>query len=203
MSFESNDNSDVNSFEYKLQKVSNDEIISILRYREHFQPNAVKAAVKEALHRGIIRSVDELDNDEFRPQQLPPKSLFPLANTLQQNTMLLRSLCRIFYGFGLIPIIYGILRFSEIGYLAAIIAFVSGAFILFISFQLNKTSKQLYAYVMLALNVPTVAFSVYFLAQRGAPTIMDIFATAIIVLIILYTTIYANKIASFLERQPK
>jgi hypothetical protein len=195
MSFESNDNSDVNSYEYKLTKVSNDEIISILRYREHFQPNAVKAAIKEALNRGIIQSVDELDNDEFKPQQMPPRSMFPLANTLNHNTLLLRSLCRIFYGFGLIPIVYGLIRYSVLGLIISSIAFISGLLILYVAYQLNKTYKSLYAYLILSLNIPAVSFSVYFLLQKGAPAGMDIFATVVINVIVLYTTIYAHKIA--------
>jgi hypothetical protein len=201
MNWEPNDNLDTNSFEYKLKQMSDDELVSILRYREEFQPHAVNKAIKEAISRGIISSVEELESDEFKPQQIPPRSLFPLANTFAQNMMILKSLCRIFFGYGIIPILYGVFRFRESNYTLSALAITIGIIILAVAYQLNKTAKQIYAIMMMAVNLPAIAVVVYFLIKKGTPTAMDIVATAVVLLILIYTTLYASKISSFLQRK--
>ena len=113
MPIDSGNNNEENSFEYRLKEVSDEEIISILSYREHFQQQAVKAAIKEALKRGIITSIDDLNSDKFKPQEVPSSSLFPISISEPQNFAIFRSLCRIFYGIGLIPVIYGIFQITD------------------------------------------------------------------------------------------
>lgn len=201
MSPESNENYEGNSFEYRLKEVSDDEIISILRYRDQFQPAAVKTAIKEALKRGIISSVDDLQSDEFKPQELPPRSLFPLGNNLEQNIMIIKSLCRIFYGFGIIPLLYGYFQFAERKAGMAIIAIVVGIIVIFLANRLDKTRKTAFSLMMLWVNLPAIAFAIYQLTTFGPPTIMDVVAMIIILFILMYTTIYAHKISEFIQKE--
>ncbi|MDA3927928.1 MAG: hypothetical protein PF541_03155 [Prolixibacteraceae bacterium] len=133
MNTDSQDKNKRNSFEYKLREVSDEEIISILQYRDHFQAQAVKAALKEALKRGIISDISDLDKEEFQPKPLASRSLFPLGNTEMQNIAIFKSLCRIFYGFGLLPIIFGFIQISKHITINSIAAIVTGIVIIFIA----------------------------------------------------------------------
>jgi len=189
------------NFEYRLREVSNEEIISILRYREHFNPHAVKAAIKEAFKRGIISDIKDLDNEEFQPQELAPKSLFPISYLDKQNYIVFRSLCRIFYGMGLLPIIYGILQISKHFSFNAIGAILTGLIIIVIANRLEKTFKPFFANLLLALNLPAIGFAVYYLTSIGNPSTMDTFAVAIVILILLYTTFYVNKLSSHFNKK--
>ncbi|MBN1927057.1 MAG: hypothetical protein JW798_14590 [Prolixibacteraceae bacterium] len=191
---------DRNSFEYRLREVSNEEIISILRYREHFQPHAVKAAIKEALKRGIINSIDDLDKDEFKPQALPPRSLFPISLNDKQNLAIFKSLCRVFYGFGLIPVIMGIFLITEGSYLFAVSVILIGLFIIIVTYQLERQKKPFLSQVLLAMNIPAMGFAIFKLTATGNPTTMDTVAAVIIILVFLYTSFYLNKLTAHFNK---
>lgn len=196
MSNNSKDKNEGDSFEYRLKEVSDEEIISILRYREHFQLQAVKAAIKEALKRGLIASVDDLNSEEFQPQPLQARSLFPLGATKKLSFAIFKSLCRIFYGFGILPIIFGVVQFSNHKPIGAIIAFLIGAIVIFVVNRLEKNVKPFYSNLLMAMNVPAIGYAIYYLTSLGNATIMDTFAIAIVVLVLLYTTFYLNKLTA-------
>jgi len=200
MSENPDDKNNGNSFEYRLKEVSNEEIISILRFRDHYQKHAVNAAIKEALKRGLISSIEDLEKEEFQPQELSPKSLFPIGNSEMQTVAIFKSLCRILYGFGIIPIIFGILQFTYHKILLGNVFLFTGAIILFIVIRLEKTQKQLFAQLMLVVNIPAILFAVLKLIKLGHPQLMDIFAGSLLVLVLLYTTIYVNKLVSILNK---
>jgi hypothetical protein len=194
------EHNDRKSFEYRLKEVSNEEIISILRYRKHFQPHAVKSAIKEAMKRGIITSVDDLKKDEFKPVELPPRSLFPLSANNQQNLALFKSLCRVFYGFGLLPVILGAFRISEGQILYGAAYILIGLLVIFITHQLSKHKKVFLSQVLLALNIPAMGYAIFKLTATGNPSTMDMVAAIIIILVLLYTTLYLNKLTSHFNK---
>jgi hypothetical protein len=194
------DKNNGNSYEYHLRSLSNEEIISILRFREHYQKHTVNAVIKEALKRGIINSINDLELDEFQAQPLPPKRLFPIGYTAMQNIAIFKSLCRLFYGFGILPIVYGISLLLGQFFFWGGVAILLGCIIIFMAYKLEKTHHSGYAYFFIALNLPTIAFAVFKLTQHGKPSPIDIFAISIIILVILYTTVYASKLLAHLRK---
>lgn len=195
------DNNDEKAFEYRLKEVSNEEIISILRYREHFKPQAVKDAVKEAIKRGIISSIDDLNRKEFQPQAVQPKSLFPLGATRVYSLAIFKSLCRIFYMFGLIPVVYGIFQFLDHNFLPALAAIFIGIGVMFIVFRLENRVETFYANLLLFFNIPALLFVVYYLITKSNPSKMDIFALLIVVLVLAYTTLYIKKLTAYFNNE--
>jgi hypothetical protein len=194
MTTDSTDNNEGNSFEYRLKEVSDEEIVSILRYREHYQPQAVKAAIREALKRGIISSLDELENEEFKSQPIPSKRLFPVSPVENQNISIFKSLCRLCYGFGIIPIIYGIFQIIKNHITMGIIALVVGLLVVFLTSKLEKEKKISLSQLLLFLNIPAIGFAVFRLSSIGNPSIMDFVVTVVVILILLYTTFYIHKL---------
>ena len=138
MTIDSTDNNEGNSFEYRLKEVSDEEIVSILRYRDHYQPQAVKAAVREALKRGIIESVDDLEKDEFKSQPIPSKSLFPISSVEAQNESLFKSLCRLCYVFGIVPAIFGVLEVVNHRLPMGLIALIISISIIYITYKIKS-----------------------------------------------------------------
>jgi hypothetical protein len=199
MGKEIKDNDQDNSFEYRLKEVSDEEIISILRYREHFNPQAVKAAVKEALKRGLIESVDDLNKPDFSPLPIPPRSIFPIGANRTYTFAIFKSLCRIYYGFALIPFIYGI--FSIVGGtvfigLAAIIAAIG---VMFVINRLEKKVELFWANTLVFVNLPAIAWGTFYLSFKSNLAIMDIFSVAVVVIVLLYSSIYLRKLTNFLN----
>ncbi|HKK81003.1 MAG TPA: hypothetical protein VJ909_02070 [Prolixibacteraceae bacterium] len=201
MTKQSTKNENGNSFEYRLREVSDEEIISILRYKEHFQKKAVKAAVKEALLRGIINSVDDLEKKEFQPQPLQPKTIFPLGTSDAYTFGIFKSLCRISYGFGLLPIIYAVFQFMGHNFINGISASIAGLAIFFIVFKLEKTFSRQYSNYLLLLNIPAAMIALLHLQSLGSPTIMDGFAIMIVIVVILYVTFYLRKLTRYFHNK--
>jgi hypothetical protein len=192
MTIDSTDNDEGNSFEYRLKEVSDEEIVSILRYRDHYQPHAVKAAIREALKRGIIESLEDLEKEEFTPQAIP-RSLFPISSVESQNVSIFRSLCRICYGFGIIPSVYGIFQIINHRLTLGIIALAIGISIIFITFKLEKERKQFLSQLLLFFNVPAVCYAIYRLSSSEFFSKMDMVVAIVLIIILLYTTLYIYK----------
>lgn len=203
MTIETDDKNNGNSFEYRLREVSDEEILSILKYREHFQASAFKAAIKEALKRGLIESVDELNTDKFSPMDPPAKSLFPVGTYPQQNLAIFKSLCRIFYGVGLIPVLYGAVKLASGFSTGALAALLTGILFIYLAFRLEKTLKVLFANLILAFNLPAIAFAIYFLTSKGSTVTMDLVAVTIVLIVLLYISLYARKISIKFEQNER
>jgi hypothetical protein len=201
MSNDSSDKNDGNSFEYRLKEVSDEEIVNILRYREHFQQHAVKAAIKEALKRGLINSIEDLNNQQFQKQEIESGSLFPLGTNKKQSNAILKSLCRIVYGIGLLPIISGIIQISDQLIIAGISTLLIGILVIYLANRLDKTKRIFYANLLLFLNIPAISYAIYFIISERAITTMDKVAVLIVVLVMLYITFYMKKLSKYFNRK--
>ena len=185
------------SFEYKLKEVSDDEIISILRYREHFKQQAVKDAIREAFKRGIISDIEDLNKPEFMPKELQPRSLFPLGATKPYTFAIFKSLCRIFYGFALIPFLFGVFHLVSHNFIEGTLAIAVGVIVIYIVNRLEKKLLQVYVNILLFLNIPAVVIGFFFLKYRESSSVMDIFSIIVVLLILLYTSIYLKKLTNY------
>ncbi|HOO84953.1 MAG TPA: hypothetical protein PLS94_10335 [Prolixibacteraceae bacterium] len=185
------------SFEYRLKEVSDDEIISILRYREHFKQQAVKDAIREAFKRGIISDIEDLNKPEFMPQELQTRSLFPLGATKPYTFAIFKSLCRIFYGFSLIPVLFGILQLTSRNFFEGALAIIVGAIVFYIVNRLEKKLLPIYANILLFMNIPAFVVAFFFLNYRANSSIMDIFSIIVVLLILLYTSLYLKKLTNY------
>jgi hypothetical protein len=199
MTIDSTDNDKGNSFEYRLKEVSDEEIVSILRNREHYQPQAVKAAIREAIKRGIIESIEDLEKDEYKPQSIP-KSIFPISMVKSQNEAIFKSLCRICYFFGGIPFIMGFFQIANHHLMIGIFAVVFGISMVYLTIKLEKERKPFLSQFMLFLNVPAIGFAIYRLTSFGSLLIMDIFIIAVTIIVLFYTTLYIYKLILYFNR---
>jgi hypothetical protein len=193
MTIDSTDNNKGNSFEYRLKEVSDEEIVSILRNREHYQPQAVKAAIREAIKRGIIESIEDLEKDEFKPQSIP-KSIFPISMVKSQNEAIFKSLCRICYFFGGIPIVMGFFQIANHHLTIGIFALAFGISMVYLTYKLEKERKPFLSQLMLFLNIPAIGFAIYRLNSLESLLKMDVFVIAVTIIVLLYTTLYIYKL---------
>ena len=191
---------DGKSFEYRLKEVSDEEIITILRFREHYQQHVVKEAIKEALLRGIISSIEDLEKDEFKPQQLPAKSLFPISYSESQNLDLFKSISRILYLFSAMPVAYGIYISTQHQFLIGSFSFLIGLIAIFVVWKVAKTKKIFFAQVLLLFNIPAIIFTFYSLSKSDDLSRMSIFTTILFIITLLYCSIYILKLTTYLNK---
>lgn len=188
------------SFEEQFLDISDQEIVNILKLRKYYQPEAARAAINEALKRGLIHAEDDLLGEQFRPQSLGRPSIFPVGNTEAQNVAIVNSLCRIMYGISLIPLIMTYYQFDNGKILGAIIHLIAALVVIAVTYRLNRTKRSFLAHLLLAFNVPVMGYAFYLLAEKGIPTTMDAVATAVVLLTILYTTLSLNFVTAKLQR---
>lgn len=201
MTINSTDNDEGNSFEYRLREVSDEEIINILRYREHYQPHAVREAIREAMNRGIISSPEDLNKEEFSAQPLPVKSIFPVGISEKQNVTIFKSLCRIVYIFCAIPIIFSVVKFSQHSYLAAVSYLLLGVYMVFVAYNLERKRNVGYSTALLLSNFPIIGFSIYTLFTMEKIVGIDIFAAVTMMIIFVYTSFYLHKLALYFSKK--
>jgi hypothetical protein len=194
---------DENSFEDKYKEISDEEIVSILKYREHFQPKAFQAALKIAIERGLINSTEDLAREEFAPHKLPPRSIFPLGTSKAYTFAIFKSLCRIFYGIGLLPLVFGVFKIVGRDYYNGALSLLIAAILFFIANRLEKTLNPLFAKIILFINIPVAASAVFFLFSREQNSKMDTFAVAVIVMVLLYVSLYLYKLSKHLSKTSK
>ena len=101
------------NLETRIRKLSNEELIELLKLREMYQPEAVGYGIAEALLRGLIKSEDDLELPNFQPDERHQKSLFPHLNTTTQFQKVFTSMIRILYFSAIIPLLFGILKLIE------------------------------------------------------------------------------------------
>jgi cation transport ATPase len=190
-------NEQVEDFKTRIKNISDAEIVSILQYREQFQQFAVEIAINEALHRNIITSKNDLDKPEFQHKPSNKKTLFPMASNDAYTFGIFKSLCRIAYFYGIIPVAYAVFQLIKGEYLYALAAIIASLGIGYTVYKLEKTFNIFYSNLLLLVNIATITLSVYYLHSYKQHSSMDVFAIGCVVVITLYITFYLRKLSAY------
>ena len=179
-------------FTEKMAALSDHDLIVALRKRNDYHPRAVKAAVNEAIRRNIINSEADLEREEFTPIPFKRFGLFVRPENKEQAKGILSSLILIMYVFSLIPFLYGGVDIATGNYLMAAISFVAGAVTLFFAYRTSKTEEPADALKLIFISTLAALFSIYhFRLQLINWGYMEILVVAVIVLLVLFTSINA------------
>ena len=117
-----------------------------------------------------------------------------------QTKAILRSLCRVFYGFGIIPIVFGVMELASKNMGGALAYIIAGLIVITAAYLLERNAKPLVASFFLMINIPVIGYAIHRLMAMGAPSLMDGFAVVLICLVVLYTTFYANKLTGVINK---
>ncbi len=131
------------NFVVQIPEYSDAEILNILKKRNHYQPEAARLVISEALKRGLINSEDDLLEKEFRTKPLK-KTLFPQIEDKQQKKKISRSITRGLLITGVIPVIFGILKLNEGAQVEGSFVTIGGVlWIIFASKNIRKINLKL------------------------------------------------------------
>ncbi len=177
----------------KIRALSHGELVKALKMRKHYQPEAAEEAVREALRRGIIRSEEDLASPEFE-EPVRKFSLFPCPEDAYGKSRLFRSLLRGLMGAGLIPLIYGIIKFLIPKYAegAALIS-LGVIWIAMAWFIMERREKRL-VLPMFILTLMSMAYVVRILFFFQFLKWIDVLVPAVLFALIIYFLFYVHSL---------
>ena len=157
--------------------------------RDHYQPEAAKLAIQEALKRGIINSEQDLFSEEYRCEEIQ-FSLFPKIKRDRNRIKIRKSIARSMVISSALPVVYGLveMRTGNKWEGAAILLF--GLLWLFCSAQLIKMFHVFFVRCLMAGTVLGVLYIFYRLISLQTTVFMDFFLVLVFTGLIFYGLIF-------------
>ena len=180
-------------FELKYSDYSDDEILSVLKKRDHYQKAAVEVAVQEAIQRGIINSEQDLLSAEFKVAPMP-FTLFPKIENEKSRLKTLKSMGRSLLIMGAVPSIWGALKIYRGHLFEGLGLLILGLIWMSVSFQMMKTASSRGINVLLVIFAAAVFYVSRLLWANAFTTVTDVFIALLFCLLVLYGLLYRRKL---------
>lgn len=194
MSRKSNKENHQPDFKARYAEFSDDEISTILKKRKHYQTEAVKVAIAEAISRGLIHSEQDLFSEKFREEQLR-FSVFPKIENEKARLKTRTSIARSLIIIGAIPTIWGGINFYQTQKFENIAILLLGAVWIFASFQLMKKPGRITINLLFLILVAAFVYCITLFTSLVFISFFDVFFAIVTGLLILYGLLYYRKLS--------
>lgn len=196
---DSNSRTSFAAFIERYSKLSDDQLLDILKNQKDYQENARNAAVKIAIERQLINSENDLFSSEFQYTNESKTTAFPTVENEVQAKRLNGSIFRVLFILSVIPLIYASLKFAGGMVNQAILGGIAG--IMWISgiFLLKKTRNALYLIPLFGLLVLVASYTALQIIELKPVKIADVFVLILGTLLVAYFLFYAKLL---IKKQP-
>lgn len=196
---DSNSRTSFAAFIERYSKLSDDQLLDILKNQKDYQENARNAAVKIAIERQLINSENDLFSSEFQSTNESKTTAFPTVENEVQAKRLNGSIFRVLFIISVIPLIYASLKFAGGMVNQAILGGIAG--IMWISgiFLLKKTRNALYLIPLFGLLVLVASYTALQIIELKPVKIADVFVLILGTLLVAYFLFYAKLL---IKKQP-
>lgn len=180
-------------FRQDIPNYSDQQLKEVLKQRKHYQPEAAKLAIQEALKREIIHSEQDLLSEEYRSKELQ-LSWFPKINKDRNREKIRKSIARNLVILAVLPIVYGLIEMNiRNNYYEGTAILLFGLFWLFCAAQLVKAFNPLIIKCLMIGNVLAVFYIVYRLVITRTVVFFDFFLLAVFAGLIFYGLVFLFK----------
>ncbi len=180
-------------FRKDIPEYSDKRIIEILKQRDHYQPEAAKLAIEEAIKRGIIFSEQDLFAEEYIVEELDTK-LIPKIRKAKNKEKIRRSLARTLVLFGIMPLVFGFVQINSANQLEGVLILLAGLLWMYLSAQLIKQYQKLFIHVLLALSLLAIAYVYTKLILANGFVIFDFFLPGVLLGLLVYGLLFLKKL---------
>lgn len=180
-------------FQEIFNKHTDEQILEILKKREHYRPEAVDVAVREAIDRKLIHSEQDLFSPEFSPEPLKPK-LIPDIHREKNRIRIRKSLGRSLLIAGVLPLIFGFVRYNAGQLFEGIGILVFGLTWMFLSAQIIRKGSKSVIHLLLGITFASLIYVGYLFAGSKSVIFMDVFITGVLYLLVFYGLFFARKL---------
>lgn len=180
-------------FREVMRRHSDDELVKVLKKRKHYQPEAARHAVEEAVSRGIINSEQDLYSEKFT--EISPKTkLFPEIENPVARKKVRRSISRSLLLVGVIPLVWCLARWNVNTLPVSMMVLSYSLLWIGLSAGLSITKNVRFAYGLLFLLVPGLIFLVRMMLQNRFLLAYEIVVPVMLTFLILYGVGYLHKL---------
>src|SRR6056297_307546 len=176
-----------------FNKHTDEQILEILKKREHYQPEAVDVAVKEAISSKLIHSEQDLFSPEFSPEPLKRK-LIPEIHREKNKNRIRKSLGRSLLIAGVLPLIFGFVRYNSGQLFEGIGILVFGLTWMFLSAQIIRKGSKSVIHLLLGIAFASLIYVGYLFADSKSVIFMDAFIIAVLYLLVFYGLFFVRKL---------
>lgn len=188
------ENSKAIDFRSRYVNYTDAQILEILKNKKGYQENARNAAIEIAVERQLINSGQDLLSPEFQNSKDASFTLFPQSGNIYQHKKLTGSIFRSLYILSLLPILYGVLKYSDGSIDLSIWGVSTGLVWLLLVVLLKRTQKPLILvplFVILFLVGSAICIKI---ASVHPARIFDFVVLIIALLLSIYFLIFAKKL---------
>lgn len=173
----------------KMTHYTDQEIIDILRKRKSYEPEAVRIATGEALRRNLIHSEQDLFSEKYA-EQPASWTLFPCPENRETSHKIIRSMSRMLMLVGVIPVIYGVMKFQTGKYPEGVAMLVAGLLWVFASFMIySRHDRRFWAPLLVVGLLAAVYVSRMLLLVKGL-RVLDYVVPGILFLVVFYVLFF-------------
>lgn len=182
-----------NHFNQSIPELGDEEIIKILKLRKHYQPEAARSAISEAIKRGIINSEQDLFDKQFDTEPVHRK-IFPEIENENARNKTIKSISRALLLVGILPVVWGFLKVNEKHILEGAVLLLFGVLWVFSSASYRKKVNFQLIWLQLILLHFAAAYVVKILIDLKISAIMDFVIPGVLYLFIGYGLFYLRKL---------
>jgi uncharacterized membrane protein len=178
------------SVEERILDLSREELLTALKKRKGYNPEAEDIIIRESIRRRLITSEEELGNPEFNPP-VSRYSFFPDPESEASRNKILMSLMRSLMIPGVIPVYFGILKFGVPKYLEGTAMIISGVIWILMALLVMLKREKRALFPMLFLLVLSAIYAGRILLAYEFLKWTDIFIPVVLYLFAVYGMIYS------------
>lgn len=193
MEEEKDDNQLWQQLKERMQGYPDEELITILKKRKHYRPEAAKLATEEAIRRGLIHSEQDLFSPKF---ETPPLkfSFFPYIDNETTRVRVIKSLSRSLMITGIIPIIWGIMKFPLQKYLEGASLLSLGLIWTGMAWLVMTRRERRFLSPLFVIALLSAIYAVRILLAFQQLRPMDILVPAVVYGIVFYALFYIRSL---------
>lgn len=193
MTKKSKENINKPDFTSLIPEYSDDEILSILKKRKHYQKEAADLAVEIAIKRGLINSEQDLFSDSFKDEPLKT-SIFPVIYREENKNKIRKSIARTLILLGSLPTVWGILNISEGTIPEGVLLVFLGASWIYASAKLLRSKSLPMLNVLFIILFASVIYNVKLFVEIKNPGAMDFVIPILLSLLVAYGLLFMRKL---------
>lgn len=181
-------------FRKDIPEYSDEQITEVLKLRDHYQPEAARLAIDEALRRGIIHTEQDLLAEAYRCEPIK-FSLFPNIKREKNREKIRKSIARSLVVCSVLPIVFGLIELNRNNLIEGSVVLFFGFIWLFCASQLIRTFHLIFVRGLMIETILAALFIGYKIISKATFIFMDFFFLIVFCGLTLYGLIFMLKIS--------